>query len=111
MKLMFAKARRDLRSIRRKIEEALLCEEYPTVPDPTAPPAVQLRYLLSQHLIRILVFSNSKEDRLTETVIPCPFREFNLADRRRFNPVTTLQALAIIAIRKSLYTRDGAVLT
>ena|SRR5208283_5432874 len=45
--------------------------------------------LLPSHFARILVFSDSKKDRLAETVIPRPFREFYLANHRRFDPMAT----------------------
>jgi hypothetical protein len=40
--------------------------------------------------ICILIFPDSKKDRLPETVIPRPFREFYLANLRRFDPTATL---------------------
>ena len=40
--------------------------------------------------LRILVFPDSKKDRLTETVIPRPLREFYLADHHRLDPMAPL---------------------
>ena len=51
---------------------------------------IRLGCLLPNHFVRILVFPDSEKDRLTETVIPRPLREFYLADHRRFDPMTTL---------------------
>jgi hypothetical protein len=45
---------------------------------------------LPHHFHRILVFSDPKKDRLSETVIPRPLRKFYLADHYRLDPVTTL---------------------
>jgi hypothetical protein len=42
--------------------------------------------LLANHFVRILVFSNSEKRRLSRPIIPGPFREFDLADHRRFYP-------------------------
>ena len=39
------------------------------------------------HVVCILVFSNSEKDRLTKTIIPRPFREFYLADHHRLSPM------------------------
>jgi len=50
---------------------------------------VPLTFLLPNHFARILVFPKSDKDRLAETVIPRPLREFYLADDYRFDPVTT----------------------
>jgi hypothetical protein len=44
------------------------------------PPSARLP---PQHLIPILIFSDSKKDWLPGTIIPT----FNLADRQRFEPV------------------------
>jgi hypothetical protein len=38
---------------------------------------------------RILIYPDPKKDRLTETIIARPFREFDLADQFRPNPMTT----------------------
>jgi hypothetical protein len=40
--------------------------------------------LLPSHLVRILIFSNSEKHCLSQPIIPGPFREFDLADHRRF---------------------------
>ena len=53
-------------------------------------PVVHLHCLLPHHFLRILVLPDSKKDRLTETVIPRPFREFYLADHHRLDPMATL---------------------
>ena len=51
---------------------------------------MHLARLLPHHLIRILVLSDSKKDRLAEAVIPRPLREFYLANHCRFDPMATL---------------------
>jgi hypothetical protein len=33
------------------------------------------------------LFSNPEKDRLTQAIIPCPFREFDLANHYRFHPI------------------------
>ena len=43
--------------------------------------------MLSHHFVRILIFPDPEKHRLSETVIPCPLREFYLADHHRFDPV------------------------
>jgi hypothetical protein len=48
-----------------------------------------LTRLVSNHFVGILVFPNSKKDRLTKAIIPRPFREFYLADHYGFNPMAT----------------------
>ena len=40
---------------------------------------------LSNHFVRILLFPDSKKDRLSQTVIPCPLREFYLTDHCWFD--------------------------
>ena len=49
----------------------------------------QLDRFLPNHLLRILVFSESKKDWLPETIISRPFCEFYLADHFRFHPMAT----------------------
>jgi hypothetical protein len=52
---------------------------------------LKLLYLacrLPNHLIRILILPNTKKDRLTKTVIPCPLRGLYLADHHGLNPAT-----------------------
>ena len=41
------------------------------------------------HLIRLLVLPDPKKDRLSESIIPRPFRKFNLANHHRLDPVAT----------------------
>ena len=48
-----------------------------------------LARLLPNHFIGILVFPDPEKDRLSESVIPCPFREFDLADHHRLDPMAT----------------------
>ena len=45
---------------------------------------------LPNDFARVLVFPDPEKDRLTETVIPGPFREFDLADHFRLHPMTAL---------------------
>jgi hypothetical protein len=45
---------------------------------------------LSNHFLRIPVFSDSEKYRLTETIISRPRREFYPADDRRFDPTAAL---------------------
>jgi len=45
-----------------------------------------LACLLPNHFFRIPVFPNSEKHRLSQPLIPAPFREFDLADQDRFNP-------------------------
>jgi hypothetical protein len=45
--------------------------------------------LLPHHLNRILIFPDSKEDRLSESIIPSPFRKSYLAHHHRLDPVAT----------------------
>jgi hypothetical protein len=47
-------------------------------------------YPLPNHFVRILVFPDSKKDRLPETIVPGPLRELHLTNDRRFNPNATL---------------------
>jgi hypothetical protein len=44
--------------------------------------------LLPHHFHRNLILPDSKKDRLSEAVIPRPFRESYLANHHRFHPVT-----------------------
>jgi hypothetical protein len=48
-----------------------------------------LAWLVPKHFARNFVFPESKKNRLTETIIPRPFREFDLADHHRFDPMAT----------------------
>jgi hypothetical protein len=63
----------------------------------TAPPALvkpntKMKHDLvnhfPHHFVRILIFPNTKKDRLSESVISCPFRKFYLAHHHRLDPVT-----------------------
>jgi hypothetical protein len=56
-----------------------------TVPNPDG-----LLGFLPNHFLRILVFSESEKDRLAESTIPRPFREFDLADESRLYPMAAL---------------------
>src|SRR6266478_393974 len=45
--------------------------------------------LLPHDFARLLVFSESKKDRLTKPIITSPLSEFDLANHYRLNPVAT----------------------
>ena len=49
----------------------------------------RLGCLLPHNFARLLVFSESEKDRLTEAVIARPLREFDLANHRRSDPMAT----------------------
>jgi hypothetical protein len=51
--------------------------------------------LLPNHFVRILVFPNAEKHRLPQPIIPGPFREFDLANHRRFYPTATLHLAAV----------------
>src|SRR5271166_6456682 len=52
--------------------------------------AGSLACLLPNDFARILVFPNSEKDWMPKVIISDPLCEFDLADHRRFNPMTTL---------------------
>jgi hypothetical protein len=52
--------------------------------------AAPLPRLLLHHFLRILIFPDPEKDRLSETVIPCPFRKLNLANHLWLEPTATL---------------------
>jgi hypothetical protein len=49
-----------------------------------------LACLFPNHLARLLVFPEAEKNRLSQPIIPRPFREFDLTNHRRFNRNTTL---------------------
>ena len=51
--------------------------------------AVTSIWLLPNHFVRILIFSDSEKNWLTEAIIPGPLREFDLADHSRLHPMAT----------------------
>jgi hypothetical protein len=48
----------------------------------------RLAHILLHHLIRILILPDPKKDRLSESVVSRPLREFDLADHYRSDPVS-----------------------
>jgi hypothetical protein len=53
-------------------------------------PIKVLACFLPNHLDRILVFADPEKDGLPESIIACPFREFDLADQDRLDPAAPL---------------------